>query len=560
MTPVGQRDPPAPAVETPFLMPLPAPPDSEAEIVLQRRLLRACRAAGGRLKLADSLGTKLTGRDLLTRILVAKRVLDRVLAPDEKRVGVLLPPTAAAAIVNAALALSGRTAVNLNYTLAQPLLDVCIDRAGLRHVISSPLFLSRVKLSVGDRLLDAGDLKKLATGIDKAMAFLGATAVPLPLLERMLGLHRLRPDDILTIVFTSGSTGDPKGVVLSEENVCSNVRAIDQLVHLSPSDVALGVLPFFHSYGYTTTLWTPLVLEPAVVYHTDPRDAQVVGRLAREHHATILMATPTFLRIYIRRTPAEDFSTLEVVFGAAEKLPREVSDAFERKFGMRPCEAYGATELAPLVAANVPLSRHVPGRPADSREGTVGQPIAGCRAKITDREGQQELPLGQDGLLWITGPNVMQGYLDRADLTAEVVKDGWYCTGDIARLDPEGFITITGRESRFSKIGGEMVPHISVEEAVNLELGGADGDLLAVVTAVPDRSKGERLIVFHLPTDRSIPDLITKLRDRGLPNLWVPSATSFAEIEEIPVLGSGKLDLRRISELARERFAEAEPS
>ncbi len=541
-------------------MPLPAPPDSEAEIVLQRRLLRACRAAGGRLKLADSLGTKLTGRDLLTRILVAKRVLDRVLAPDEKRVGVLLPPTAAAAIVNAALALSGRTAVNLNYTLAQPLLDVCIDRAGLRHVISSPLFLSRVKLSVGDRLLDAGDLKKLATGIDKAMAFLGATAVPLPLLERMLGLHRLRPDDILTIVFTSGSTGDPKGVVLSEENVCSNVRAIDQLVHLSPSDVALGVLPFFHSYGYTTTLWTPLVLEPAVVYHTDPRDAQVVGRLAREHHATILMATPTFLRIYIRRTPAEDFSTLEVVFGAAEKLPREVSDAFERKFGMRPCEAYGATELAPLVAANVPLSRHVPGRPADSREGTVGQPIAGCRAKITDREGQQELPLGQDGLLWITGPNVMQGYLDRADLTAEVVKDGWYCTGDIARLDPEGFITITGRESRFSKIGGEMVPHISVEEAVNLELGGADGDLLAVVTAVPDRSKGERLIVFHLPTDRSIPDLITKLRDRGLPNLWVPSATSFAEIEEIPVLGSGKLDLRRISELARERFAEAEPS
>jgi acyl-[acyl-carrier-protein]-phospholipid O-acyltransferase / long-chain-fatty-acid--[acyl-carrier-protein] ligase len=560
LTPVGQRDPPAPAVETPFLMPLPAPPDSEAEIVLQRRLLRACRAAGGRLKLADSLGTKLTGRDLLTRILVAKRVLDRVLAPDEKRVGVLLPPTAAAAIVNAALALSGRTAVNLNYTLAQPLLDVCIDRAGLRHVISSPLFLSRVKLSVGDRLLDAGDLKKLATGIDKAMAFLGATAVPLPLLERMLGLHRLRPDDILTIVFTSGSTGDPKGVVLSEENVCSNVRAIDQLVHLSPSDVALGVLPFFHSYGYTTTLWTPLVLEPAVVYHTDPRDAQVVGRLAREHHATILMATPTFLRIYIRRTPAEDFSTLEVVFGAAEKLPREVSDAFERKFGMRPCEAYGATELAPLVAANVPLSRHVPGRPADSREGTVGQPIAGCRAKITDREGQQELPLGQDGLLWITGPNVMQGYLDRADLTAEVVKDGWYCTGDIARLDPEGFITITGRESRFSKIGGEMVPHISVEEAVNLELGGADGDLLAVVTAVPDRSKGERLIVFHLPTDRSIPDLITKLRDRGLPNLWVPSATSFAEIEEIPVLGSGKLDLRRISELARERFAEAEPS
>ena len=510
--------------------------------------------------MADSLGTKLTGRDLLTRILVAQRVLDRVLAPDERRVGVMLPPTAAGGIVNAALALSGRVAVNLNYTLAQPILDVCIERAGLRHVISSPLFLARVKLSVGNLLLDAGDLKNLATRFDKAAGWLGATVVPLPLLERMLGLDRLRPEDVLTIVFTSGSTGDPKGVVLSEENVCSNVRAIDQLLHLSAADVALGVLPFFHSYGYTTTLWTPLVLDPAVVYHADPRDAQVVGRLAREYHATILMATPTFLRIYVRRTPAEDFSTLEAVFGAAEKLPRDVSDAFERKFGVRPSEAYGVTELAPLVAANVPPNRHVPGLPIDAREGTVGQPIAGCRARITDRDGLRELPLGEEGLLWITGPNVMQGYLDRPDLTEHVVKDGWYCTGDIARLDADGFITITGRESRFSKIGGEMVPHISVEEALNEELGAADGELLAVVTAVPDRSKGERLVVFHLPTDHDPQAVIARLRGRGLPNLWVPSADSFALIEEMPVLGSGKLDLRRLSDLARERFGVAETS
>jgi len=535
--------------------PSPVPPaaDPAAAVVLQRRMLRACRAAAGRLKMADSLGTKLTGRELLTRILVAKRVLDRVLGPDEKRVGVLLPPTAGGAIVNAALALSGRVAVNLNYTSAQPILDVCIERAGLRHVISSPLFLSRVKLSVGETLLDAGDLKKLATTADKLVGFLQATALPLPLLERLLGLHRLRPDDVLTVIFTSGSTGDPKGVVLSEENVCSNVRAIQQLLHLSPADVALGVLPFFHSYGYTTTLWTPLVLEPAVVYHADPRDAQVVGRLAREHHATILMATPTFLRIYVRRTPAEDFSSLEAVFGAAEKLPKEVCDAFEEKFGVRPVEAYGATELAP----NVPPARHVPGRPADCREGTVGQPIAGCRARITDREGSRELPVGEEGLLWIAGPNVMQGYLDRPDLTAHVVHDGWYCTGDIARLDREGFITITGRESRFSKIGGEMVPHLSVEEAINEALNATDGELLAVVTAVPDRAKGERLVVFHLPTEREIGGVVAALREKGLPNLWIPGADAFAVIEELPVLGTGKLDLKRLGELARERFGEA---
>jgi acyl-[acyl-carrier-protein]-phospholipid O-acyltransferase/long-chain-fatty-acid--[acyl-carrier-protein] ligase len=538
-------------------MPTSPPSPTAATPILQRRFLAACRAAAKRLKMADSLGTRLTGRDLLVRTLVAKRVLDRVLGPDEKMVGVMLPPTAGAAIVNAALALSGRVAVNLNYTSTQPILDVCIERARLAHVISSPQFLSRVNLGLGDRLLDAGALRTRATPLDKAIGFAQAVLVPLPLLERSLGLDRIRPDDVLTVIFTSGSTGDPKGVVLTQENVGSNVRAIDALLHLSPGDVALGVLPFFHSYGYTTTLWTPLVLDPAVAYHTDPRDAKVVGNLAREHHATILMATPTFLRIYTRRTPAEDFSSLECVFGAAEKLPKEVCDAFEQKFGVRPSEAYGATELAPLVAANVPPARHVPGRPVDTREGTVGQPILGCRARITDRDGVRELPIGAEGLLWIAGPNVMQGYLDRPDLTAKVVKDGWYCTGDIARLDHEGFITITGRESRFSKIGGEMVPHLSIEEAVNAELGAADGDLLAVVTAVPDPAKGERLIVFHVPTPHDPRDVVKRLGQRGLPNLWVPSADSFAEIPELPLLGSGKLDLKRLSDMAKARFAGA---
>jgi acyl-[acyl-carrier-protein]-phospholipid O-acyltransferase/long-chain-fatty-acid--[acyl-carrier-protein] ligase len=199
----------------------------------------------------------------------------------------------------------------------------------------------------------------------------------------------------------------------------------------------------------------------------------------------------------------------------------------------------------------------VPGRPVDAREGTVGRPIAGCRARITDREGTRELPVGEEGLLWIAGPNVMQGYLDRPDLTAQVVHDGWYCTGDIARLDREGFITITGRESRFSKIGGEMVPHLSVEEAVNEALGAADGDLLAVVTAVPDRAKGERLVVFHLPTEREIGGVIAALREKGMPNLWIPGADAFAMIEELPVLGSGKLDLKRLGEMARQQFGEA---
>ena len=552
---------PAPSPEAEVSTLLGSGPDPSGGATLPRALVRACRLSGGRLKVADSLGTRLSGRALLIRILCAMRVLERVLAPDEQAVGVMLPPTAAAAIVNAALVFMGRVAVNLNYTTSQQTLDLSIERAGLRHVLTSPAFLARVKLAVGSRLLDATELKSRLTTFDTLVAATQATCLPLGILERMLGLDRLRAADVLTVIFTSGSTGDPKGVVLSEENVASNVRAIGQILHVSSADVALGVLPLFHSYGYTATFWAPLVLDAAVVYHTNPLDAQAIGALAREHHATILMATPTFLRTYLRRTPAEDFSTLEVVFGSAEKLPRELSDAFEAKFGVRPREAYGATEMSPLIAANIPPARHVPGSRADAREGTVGRPIPGCSARVTTREDVAPLPVGSEGMLWITGPNVMQGYLDRPDLSAQVIRDGWYCTGDIARLDEDGFITITGRESRFSKIGGEMVPHIPVEEAVNAELGSGDGELMAVVAGVPDPRKGERLVVLHLKTGRDPHDICRGLAARGLPNLWIPTPDSFAEVEAIPVLGSGKLDLLWLATEAGERFrAGGEPS
>ncbi|MBU6277087.1 MAG: AMP-binding protein, partial [Planctomycetes bacterium] len=227
-----------------------AAPRAATTPLLQQALLRACRSAAGRMKMADSLGTRLTGRELLTRILCARAVLERTLAPDERRVGLLLPQTAGAAVVNAALALSGRVAVNLNYTTSQAILDLCIERAGLRHVISSPAFLERVKLSLGDRLLDAGSLRGKLTLADKVGAWWNATVTSLPALERKLGLDRIGADDVLTIIFTSGSTGDPKGVVLSQENVASNVRAVDAILHLSGADTAMGVLPFFHSYGY----------------------------------------------------------------------------------------------------------------------------------------------------------------------------------------------------------------------------------------------------------------------------------------------------------------------
>jgi acyl-[acyl-carrier-protein]-phospholipid O-acyltransferase/long-chain-fatty-acid--[acyl-carrier-protein] ligase len=345
-------------------------------------------------------------------------------------------------------------------------------------------------------------------------------------------------------------------------NVYSNVQAIDQVLHLTTNDVLLGVLPFFHSFGFTVTLWAMLALEPKCVYHFNPLDARVIGDLSQKHKVTIMLSTPTFLRGYIKRIEKEQLAALDMVVTGAEKLPQDLAQAFQDKFGIRPSEGYGTTELSPVAAVNIPDHRSIiAGQQIHQRgtkDGTVGRPVPGVSAKVVNPDTFADLYLDQPGLLLIKGPNVMQGYLHKPDLTAQVIRDGWYVTGDIAKIDGEGFITITDRLSRFSKIGGEMVPHMKVEETLSrlLSSGVDDAELRAVVTAVPDPKKGERLIVVHKPfADGTTPDqLVKSLAASGLPNLWIPSADSFLQVDEIPVLGTGKLDLKGLKSLALSRF------
>jgi acyl-[acyl-carrier-protein]-phospholipid O-acyltransferase/long-chain-fatty-acid--[acyl-carrier-protein] ligase len=222
---------------------------------------------------------------------------------------------------------------------------------------------------------------------------------------------------------------------------------------------------------------------------------------------------------------------------------------------VRPVEGYGTTELSPLVSVNVPPSRSVNNFQPDRKDGTVGRPVPGVTAKVTDLETGHDLSADKPGMLWIAGPNVMKGYLHMPDKTAEVIKDGWYQTGDVALIDSEGFIHITGRESRFSKIGGEMVPHIQIEEELERLIDPADdGKPQVAVTAVPDAKRGECLVVLHTSLAGKTPDDLRKgLTAAGLPNLFIPSADSFYEVQELPILGTGKLDLRGIKALALEK-------
>jgi acyl-[acyl-carrier-protein]-phospholipid O-acyltransferase/long-chain-fatty-acid--[acyl-carrier-protein] ligase len=416
--------------------------------------------------------------------------------------------------------------------------------------------MERMNFDIDAKLVYLEDLREKVGLSDKLAGMIAAYLTPVGMLERRLRLTEIQSDELLPVIFTSGSTGRPKGVMLSYENVGSNTRAIDEVVHLRGDDVLLGLLPFFHSFGYTVTLWTVLTLPPKGVYHYSPLDAKVVGKLCREHRGTILLSTPTFLRGYIKRVEPEEFRTLDVVVAGAEKLPIDVSDAFEMRFGARPVEGYGTTELSPLVSVNVPASRSraQPGA-VERKEGSVGRPVPGVQARIVHPETGGVLPSGETGMLQIAGPNVMLGYLNQPEQTREVLNEGWYTTGDLAYLDSDGFIFITGRESRFSKIGGEMVPHILVEEAINRVLGAGDEEMVAVVTAVPDEKKGERLVVLHREMNRPASDVCRQLAQQGLPNLWTPAPDSFIQVAEIPVLGTGKLDLKRMREVALSRFA-----
>jgi acyl-[acyl-carrier-protein]-phospholipid O-acyltransferase / long-chain-fatty-acid--[acyl-carrier-protein] ligase len=530
-------------------------PENSPYITLE--VLRQLKSNNKPMKVADSTGAKLSSIDLLTRTLALRRYLLReVIGKDEERVGVFLPPTVPALATNLALTLAGRVAVNLNYTASSTQLKQCCELAGLKHVITSRKFIEKIGLDVGCPQVFLEDVKNTITVGDKLSALFNARFRSAESLHRSFGLSNKKASDLLTIIFTSGSTGFPKGVMLTSDNVYSNIQGIARAINLTERDTLLGILPFFHSFGYTVTIWAPLCLKCSCVYHFSPLEARPIGKLAQDHQATVLLATPTFLRSYIRRVEEEQFKSLEVVVVGAEKMPIDVAEEFEKKFGVRPVEGYGTTELSPVVSVNVPHSRAVT-KVNGLREGSVGLPFERVEARVVSVDNDQPLGIGESGLLEIRGPNVMKGYLDRPDLTAEVMHDGWYRTGDMANIDTDGFIYITGRLSRFSKIAGEMVPHILIEQAIS-EIVGLDDDGLQqiAIASVPDPKRGERLVVLHKPGITLKPsEILRKLTEKGLPNLYLPTEDSFAEVPAIPMLGSGKLDLKGLQQTAKEKFA-----
>jgi acyl-[acyl-carrier-protein]-phospholipid O-acyltransferase/long-chain-fatty-acid--[acyl-carrier-protein] ligase len=510
--------------------------------LLDRRFIHVARRHWSQFAMADTTGRSLTYGELLTAaVLLGRTGLQPALS---EMVGVLLPSTVGGALVNVSLTLRGAVPVNLNFTAGTDAMQSAIEQCGIRTVVSSRAFLAKARIEPLPGTVYIEDLLQTATAFAKLRAYLAARFAPASLLSR----GRRTPDSVAGVIFSSGSTGVPKGVMLSHYNLIADIDAIAQLFWIQSSDRIVGVLPFFHSFGFTVTIWFPLLAGCGVVYHPNPMDARAIGELVQRHQATLLLTTPTFCSAYTRKCSAVEFASLRYVLVGAEKLRQPVADAFREKFGVSLLEGYGCTEMSPVVAVNAPNFNGGKDAQTGNKAGTVGHPLPGVAARIVDPVTFAPLPPNTEGLLLVKGSNRMLGYLNQPARTAEVFRDGWYITGDVALLDDEGFLRITDRLSRFSKIAGEMVPHLKVEEAILNVLG----DFPCVVTGIPDDTRGERLAVLYVHPGLAPAELYRLLSETDMPRLWIPKRENLYPVDAIPQLGTGKLDLRGVRNRAQE--------
>ncbi|PYR64205.1 MAG: hypothetical protein DMF91_01045 [Acidobacteria bacterium] len=479
--------------------------------------------------MADSTGSELTyGKALAGSLALARWIRRR--CSNERMVGVMLPASVGGVLANIATLMAGKVPVNLNFTAGREAIASAIEQCQIKTILTSRVFLAKAKIEKPEGACFLEDVMKDITPAQRiGMLFVDGDR---------------NPDNLATVIFSSGSTGTPKGVMLSHRNVLANIEGMAQVYWVADDDCLMGVLPLFHSFGFTGSIWLPLISGFGVVYHANPMDAGTIGEMVQKYRATLIISTPSFCLGYVRKCSAEQFATLRYAVVGAEKLREPIASAFKEKYGLDLLEGYGCTEMAPAVALNAP--DYPAAGQKGMKPGSVGHPLPGVAAKVVDRDTGQPVAPGKEGLLLVKGANLMLGYLNAPDKTREVLRDGWYVTGDIATIDEDGFIRLTDRLSRFSKIAGEMVPHVKIEETITQILG----DAACVVTAIPDETKGERLVAFYSTKDVPPQTLWSRLSESSLPRLWIPKRDNLYYLDPIPMLGSGKVDLKKVRELA----------
>ena len=516
-----------------------------------RACLRGLKRHPFRTALIDGMdGTKLARGKLLGVAIALARHL-RKTCP-EQRIGVVLPPGKGGMVANLAVIFAGKIPVNLNFTSLREAVASAEEQAGLQTIISARPMAKR---------LEDFPWTPNVIHLDEALPpmkknilawWIGAIVFPRALLASILKIPRVGDHDEAILLFTSGSSGKPKGVVLSHRNILSNVSQFAVALDAKKDDLVLASLPFFHSFGCTVTLFYPVIESVRVLTYPNPLETKKIAELVERYGVTVMLATPTFLHAYLRKAEPAQLRSLRFLVTGAEKLPTELASAVEARFGKHVYEGYGLTETSPVVSVNLPeLKPTAPGQTVQpsNRPGSTGKMLAGIAAEIRDPETDAKLSLHETGMLWLRGPNIFEGYLNAPQVNADVLKDGWFKTGDIGRFDEDGFLFIEGRLSRFSKIGGEMVPHETIEQKIMNALNIEQGERAVAIMGIPDAAKGEALVLLS-SIDIDLAQLRPALAQSGLPNLWIPKTVR--RVDAIPVLASGKLDLVGCKKLAEE--------
>ncbi|AOS46217.1 Bifunctional protein Aas [Lacunisphaera limnophila] len=495
------------------------------------------------------------GQLVAVAAVLARRL--RATAPGQ-RIGIVLPPGAGAAIANLAVACAGKVPVNLNFTAGKAAVEASLRLGEITTVITADAMRAKVpNFPFPEHTVD---LKQeiAAAGGKKAILpwLLAVNLLPNQWVAGLLGLPRTGDHAEAALLFTSGSSGEPKGVVLTHRNILSNCAQISSLSILPETATMLGCLPIFHSFGFTVTLWYPILRGCRVVTVPSPLDTKKIVDAIQQEKATVMVGAPTFIRPFLKKATKAELQSLNLVVTGAEKLPMDLYDAFLAQFGIEILQGYGLTETTPAASINQyhpPITTSTAEHQEGKRLGAVGRLLPGSTARITDPDTGEDLPLNSTGMLWLKGPHVFPGYLKDPEKTAAAIKDRWFITGDLGRIDDDGFLFIEGRLSRFSKIGGEMVPHGTIEQRLvtAFDWDQSEGPT-AVVTGIPDATKGEALVLLTT-RDVLMADIRTKLLEAGFPNLWVPKL--IVRVDAIPVLGTGKTDLKGCRTVAIERAA-----
>lgn len=501
------------------------------------------------------------GKLLGVAMALARRLKEQVREP---RLGIILPPGKGGLIANLACMLAGIVPVNVNYTSSEGAFASIVRQSGIKHFITARAFMAKLPQfpwPAADSIIHLDKtLKELGMAkIAPWVAF--AKMMPMAVVAKTFGLDERDGDDELALLFTSGSSGEPKGVSMTHRMILANATQLLSKIDLKPADNFLCSLPIFHSFGLMGGIFLPLIYGFGMVTYPSPLEHKRLNELVEKYRCTLVMTTPTFARGMLRRAHEHSYDSVKYFVVGAEKLQQPLKNDFMQKCNVWLMEGYGMTEAAPVCAANftpgVKSTEDNPWYVPGAKDNSVGSLLPGLAVRITDPDDDDvRLALSERGMIWFKGANIFKGYIGREELNNSVFRDGWFKTGDLGSIDLNGLLTLGGRRSRFSKIGGEMVPHEVVEEAIEKFVETPEGftGRAVAIAGVPDEKKGEAMVLLSAVHNTQLSQALDGIREHlvalGMPRLWCPR--EIIPVESIPVLPTGKMDLKGCQMLAYE--------